>query len=182
MVLFDTTMVLLLLQENAPAPLDPSTGKPIQGVKERIEHLIRKLDDEDQTIVIPTPVLSEILVLSGKAGANYIQIIEGSSRFRIAPFDTRGAVQVASMANDAIRKGNKKGDSKAVWAKVKYDRQIVAIGITEDVSVIYSDDKDLRALAEKHHIKAYGIADLFLPINSPVSPQTSFYPLLNHPE
>lgn len=169
-------MALLLLQKDALPSLDPLTGKPIQFVKERIDYLIQRLDEENQTIIIPTPVLSEVLIRSGKAGANYVQLIGESSRFKIAPFDTRAAVEVASMANEAIIKGNKRGDSNAIWAKIKYDRQILAIGVIENASAIYSNDRDLRTLAEKHRIKAYGIEDLPLP--PPTNPQTSFeYPV-----
>jgi predicted nucleic acid-binding protein len=170
MVLFDASILLFVLDKKTPAPLDSTTGKPIEGAKERIEYLIQKLEEEDNTIVIPTPVLSEILVRAGKAGADYVQKIDRSARFKIAPFDTRAAVEVASMAREAIVKGRKKGDSTATWAKIKYDRQIVAIAIIENVSTIYSDDKDLRTLAQTHHIKTYGLAHLPMP---PGNPQTS---------
>lgn len=170
MVLFDSSMLLFILDKRTPAPLDLATGKPIEGTKERIEYLILKLEEEGNTIVIPTPVLSEILVRSGKAGADYVQILDRSARFKIAPFDTRAAVEVASMAREASTKENKKGDSTETWAKIKYDRQIVAIAKTENVTTIYSDDRNLCALAKIHYIKTYGIADLIMP---PGSTQTS---------
>lgn len=170
MVLFDTTIALLLLSKNTPTPLDPTTGKQIEKAKERLDFLIHTLEQEDHTIVIPTPVLSELLVRAGRAGEGYLQIIARSSRFKIAPFDTRAAIELAIMSRNATAKGNKKGDSAASWNKVKFDRQIVAIGKTENVTAIYSDDKDLRALAKIHHMTPYGIADLPIP---PSNLQTS---------
>lgn len=172
MVLLDSSMLLFFLDKRTPSPLDPTTGKPIEHAKERIDYLIKTLQEDGNTIVIPTPALSEVLVRSGKAGADYIQILSGSAKFRIAPFDTRAAIEVASMA----RSGNKKGGLSSTHAKIKYDRQIVAIAKTENVTVIYSDDKGLRTLAQAHSIKVYGLADLPIP---PSDPQTS---LLDHVE
>ncbi len=172
MVLFDSSMLLFFLDKRTPSPLDPNTRKPIEHAKERIDYLIKTLQEDGSIIVIPTPVLSEVLVRAGKAGSDYIQILNGSAKFRIAPFDTRAAIEVASMA----RSGKKKEGLSSTYAKIKYDRQIVAIAKTERVTTIYSDDKDLRTLAQAHAIKPYGLADLPLP---PSDQQTS---LLDHVE
>lgn len=176
MVLFDSSMLLFFLDKRTPSPLDPTTGKPLEYAKERIDYLIKTLEEDGTTIVIPTPVLSEVLVRAGKAGADYIHILNGSAKFRIAPFDTRAAIEVASMARSAMRSGNKKGGSSSTYAKIKYDRQIVAIAKTENATIIYSDDKGLRTLAQAHSIKPYGLADLPIPHSDP---QTS---LLDHVE
>lgn len=170
MVLLDSSILLFFLEKETPSPLDPSTGKAIEHAKERIDYLIKTLQEDGNIIVIPTPVLSEILVRAGKAGADYYQILNGSANFRIAPFDTRAAIEVASMANGTGKSGNKKGGLASTYAKIKYDRQIVAIAKTEKVTIIYSDDKNLQTLGESHGIKSYGLADLPLP---PSDPQTS---------
>ena len=47
--------------------------------------------------------------------------------FRIEPFDTRPAIEVAAMTRNAKAAGSRKGISDATWAKLKFDRQIVAI-------------------------------------------------------
>ena len=163
MVLFDATMLLLFLSPNTPAPLDPKTGKQVAEPKKRIDYLVQTLQEARTKIIVPTPALSEILVRAGKAGSSYLPIIERSSAFRIAPFDTRAAVEVAIMAREASEKGKKKISPAVTYAKIKYDRQIVAIGKTLSVTAIYSDDRELKALAESQSIKAYGIAELPLP-------------------
>ena len=48
------------------------------------------------------------------------------------------------------------------WAKVKYDRQIVAIAKVSGATAIYSDD-DVRTLGGRHGIPVLGLADLPLP-------------------
>lgn len=56
-----------------------------------------------------------------------------------------------------------KRDAEATWAKLKYDRQIIAIALVAGATVIYSDDKGLRTIAMRHGIKVIGLADLDLP-------------------
>lgn len=174
MVLIDSTILLFFLDPKTPAPLDPNTGKLVSNPEGRINVLINKLQKEGTKIVVPTPVLSEILVIAGTAGPSYLSILEKTSVFRIAPFDIRAAVEVAAMAQRDRSLPKKLKSSVATWAKVKYDRQIVAIGKTLGTTAIYSDDNDLKALAKAYSIEPSGIADLPLP---PEDPQTS---LLEH--
>jgi hypothetical protein len=67
------------------------------------------------------------------------------------------------MTRDALGKQKKKGDSAATWAKLKYDRQIVAIAKVYGATNIYSDDSDIRTMASKEGIKVIGLADLPVP-------------------
>lgn len=172
MVAFDATTLLLIFSPNVPPPLDPTTNQPVQFAKERIDFLIAHLEKEKIKIVIPTPALSEILVRSGKAGSEYLEIITTSAAFKIVPFDIRAAVEVAAMTYQAIQQGDKRGGMEAPWAKVKYDRQIVAIAKVEQASVIYSDDKDVRNLAQTEGMSVVGISGLPLP---PDAAQTNLF-------
>jgi hypothetical protein len=52
----------------------------------------------------------------------------------------------------------------ATWAKVKFDRQIVAIAKVEKASMVYSDDEDVRKLAAAEGIpicvrSAFSVSD-----------------------
>jgi len=67
------------------------------------------------------------------------------------------------MTRAAISASDKRGGLEASWAKIKFDRQIVAIGKVAHVSMIYSDDRDVRALAAAENIPVRGIAELPLP-------------------
>jgi hypothetical protein len=69
----------------------------------------------------------KILVRAGDAGPEYLDILNKSASFRIVPFDQRAAVEVAAALREAIDAGYKKGGTQSPWAKVKFDRQIVAI-------------------------------------------------------
>jgi predicted nucleic acid-binding protein len=156
MVLFDSTFALLVWLPGVPAS--------VSQAKERVEHLINELHTQSNKIIIPTPVISELLIYAGKAGPQYLSEITKSAKFKVAPFDTRAAVEVASMLGAAVKAGKKKGSSgKGSWPKTKFDHQIVAIGKVEGADTVYTDDQDLGKLAAKLGLKVVTLSDLPLP-------------------
>ena len=148
MPVFDATTLLLFLEPDAPAPLDPVTDEPITDAKARIDQLINTLDKRRETIVIPTPALSEVLVHANEAGAEYLDILNTTRCFRIEPFDQRAAVELATMTREALREGDLRAGTQATRAKLKFDRQIIAIARTQNQTTIHSDDDDIATLAE----------------------------------
>lgn len=83
--------------------------------------------------------------------------------FRIEPFDTLAAIELAAMTRTALASGDKKGGVDAPWQKVKFDRQIVAIARVTRATAIYSDDKGVIAAAKMLGINTIGLAELPLP-------------------
>ena len=163
MVVFDATTLLLLLSPSVPPPRDPATHTSVEHARERIDQLVKELEQNRTKIIIPTPALSEILVRAGSAGPAYLDRLNASAAFRIVSFDQRAAVELAAMTREAITAGDKRGGTQGTWAKVKYDRQIVAIAKVEGADRIYSDDEDVRRLAMPAGIAVIRIADLPLP-------------------
>jgi hypothetical protein len=128
---------------------------------------VRSLAKAKVKIVIPTPALSEALVGAGAKAANdYLASISKSHHFRIAPFDERAALEVAFMTQAAIISGDKKSGSPDTWAKIKYDRQIVAIAKVAGAGIIYTDDRNMRALAFANGLRSVSVADLQIPSDS----------------
>lgn len=163
MVVMDATTLLLLLRPNVDAPHDRSTGNPVEFVEKRLNYLVKTLERTKTKIVIPTPALSEFLVRAEAAGPALLQRITKQAVFRIVPFDTLAAVEVAMMTRDALDKGDKRGGLLAPWAKVKYDRQIVAIAKVVQARAIYSDDEDVEKIGRAAGIHVISIASLPLP-------------------
>lgn len=168
MVIMDATTLLLLLYPSASPPIDESTGLPVTKCKERIELLLQNLSQANIQVMVPTPVLSEVLVTTGADKARVLNEINNAYAFKIQPFDTLAAVEV-SMLTDADLQANKKLTADETKAKVKYDRQIIAIAKVNGVQTIYSDDGKLGAKARSNGIVAIRMADLPLP---PEPPQT----------
>jgi len=173
MVVFDSSVLLLVLDPNAKPPTDPATGQPLDKSADRIEYLISNLTADKEKIVIPTPVLSEVLVHAGDAMQQYLDILNGQAAFRIAPFDQKAAIEAALSMSDAIKRGGHRVDAAnpdATKTKIKFDRQIVAIAKAEDAQAVYSDDADVHRYAKSLGLVAYRTADLDLP---PEDPQQS---------
>jgi hypothetical protein len=124
MVVFDTTTALLALRPGVNPPLDPATGAPVQHAEARISLLVETLAKAHTRIVIPTPVMSELLVHAGAATAELVTRLTRSATFRVMPFDTRAAIELALMTRNAIDDGDKRGGIDAPWNKIKFDRQI----------------------------------------------------------
>jgi len=163
MVVIDATTLMLFFRPDVKTPAGKGR-KPIEFAKERIENLIKELEKSREKIVVPTPVLSEILVRAGTAESQ--QIVERLNRysvFRVEPFGARAAIEVAAMTRTAIGGGNKRGVSKAPWTKVKFDRQIVAIAKVIGAETIYSDDSDIQSIANAVDITVVGLEDLPIP-------------------
>jgi hypothetical protein len=164
-VAFDASVLLPLLNPNIPGPIDPATGKPLESCRERVDYLIQSLEEHRTKIIIPTPALSEILVHADRAGPEYLARIRSSRAFKIETFDERAAAEVAFMIHEELRPLGKKRRKQAIqtWAKVKFDRQIVAITKVNNASIIYSDDNGVRSFAQQSGLTVIGLAQLPLP-------------------
>lgn len=163
MLAVDNTFLTLMLHPSAKPPLDPSTGRPVDRLEERIELLIDTLSEDRETLIIPTPVLSEFLILAGKDGPKYLTLIGKNSIFKIEDFDTRAAVELAAIELDIRSKGSKRADQEGTWAKIKFDRQIVTIAKVNGATKIYSDDEDVERFARRCGIPVVKTWELPLP-------------------
>jgi predicted nucleic acid-binding protein len=162
MVLFDAGFLSILYHPNPRVPADPATGNPPSFSKERIEYLIDSLSDDGEKILIPTPALAEVLMALGKGGAQAIASLHGEAVFRIVGFDERAAIELALMS-ETIRGEKKRKEQAGTWAKVKFDRQIVAIAKVNKVRAVYSTDGDVLALARREGLRGFACHDLPIP-------------------
>lgn len=162
-VAFDNTVATVLFNRRAGIPPHPETGQPIEMARQRIEGLVRKLQKEKERIIIPTPVIAELLTVAGPDGTQYFDTITRSKQFQVGDFDVRAALEVSLMNATALVEGDKKDGIDAPWQKIKVDRQIVAICKVNNVSVLYTDDGSLRRTAEKVGLTTMGIHELPIP-------------------
>lgn len=170
MIVFDTSVLLLVLDPKAKSPTDPDTGLPVEKAAERIDHLIDILVADKQKVIVPTPVLSEVLVHAGSAFQRYLEILNKQSVFRVAPFDQRAAIEAAIAMKDAMQRGGHRVDAAnqdASKTKVKFDRQIVAIAKVEGAHTVFSDDEDVHRYASRSNLIVYRTLDLDLPPEDP---------------
>jgi predicted nucleic acid-binding protein len=163
-ILFDATMLLLAIKPHLiKPPIDEKTEAPVEEVEARVNALIEKIEKDKAHIIIPAPALSEVLIDAGNDIASIMQIIQKNAVFHIEPFDMKAAIELALMTISARKRKDKRSGVHATWAEVKFDYQIVAIAKVNNVTAIYSDDKNLKAFAEKFNIETIKISDLPIP-------------------
>lgn len=128
----------------------------------RINFFVHRMSAAGHRILIPTPALAEFLCGAGAAGPDYLATISRSRHFRVAAFDERAAVELAAHHIEGARAFGKRGGAEpdAPWQKIKIDRQIVAVATMERAATIYSNDRDIAALAAQHEIEVVSMRDL----------------------
>ena len=172
MVVFDTSVVLLTLNPSAPGPLDPATGIPLTHADLRVKFLLKQLSDQKVQVGIPTPVLSEFLVMAGPKKQEFANAFISSGNFKLFTFDELAAIEVAFL-EDADLKSGRALDANTTKAKVKFDRQIIAIAKVNRADVLYCSDDKLGSVAEKNKIKVIYTWDLPMP---PEDKQVKLFP------
>jgi predicted nucleic acid-binding protein len=155
MVGFDANFLMLALRPGIPASVDDA--------EERVQKLLADLQQKNERIIIPTPALTEFLVHAEAAGPKYLDEIQKSSRFKIAPYGIKAAVDVALAIEAAVTKKDKRDGTRDTWAKVNFDRQIAAIARVEGCHTLYTDDPGLKNFAQKIGLKVIALAQLDLP-------------------
>lgn len=164
MVVFDNSFLTLVLHPAARPPKDPSTDLPVDRVPERVDLLIDTLSEDGQAIIIPAPVLTEFLVLADKDGPRYLSQIDQNRMFRVESFDIKAAVELAALHLEVRASGGgRRGGQERTWAKIAFDRQIVAIAKVNDAHTIYSDDEGVKKFAERHGIAVVRTWELPVP-------------------
>lgn len=155
MIAFDTTFLALMIY--------PGAQHDIADAKERVEFLISDIHGSGEKIIVPTPAFSELLIKSGPARNEIIQLLTKSPKFKLAEFDVRSALELSLMSDAAFTRKDKKEGATGTWVKVKFDRQIVSIAKTFGARVIYSEDGGLRAIAKREGLLALSVSDIKIP-------------------
>jgi hypothetical protein len=171
-IAFDTT-ALSLVWVGGSIPTSRLTLKPVKFAKERVEALIKEIAAKQDVILIPAPVLSEVIVRIPAKADELIQHLRTSPWFRVGDFNSAAAVDLALRTAKALAAGDKReGLKDPPWTKIKFDRQIVSIAIVNQASEIISDDGDVAAIGERWNFRVRRVEDL------PVPPELVPPPLL----
>ena len=159
--LFDANFLILLFDAKAPAPSRPGRFK-ILDAQRRIQNLVDDLAKKRVKIIIPTPALSEFMLLTPDAYTSYLTEIRKRSVFEICSFDDAACVELVEYS---MQLGNpkRKPDRVETWAKLKYDRLILAVAKVNRVTELYTNDDGVRDLALQLGIKPIDLEHLPVP-------------------
>jgi predicted nucleic acid-binding protein len=161
--LFDAGFLHILFDDRARVPRDSRGKLIVDRAQDRIDFLVQRISEQRDKIILPAPALTEFMLLAADRWVDYLTIIRRRSVFEIAGYDEPEAVE---LVEHWLKHGDGrklKASAPETWAKLKYDRQIVAIAVTRRVERIYSTDSDLHKFAKQLNINSYDIKDLPLP-------------------
>jgi predicted nucleic acid-binding protein len=159
-VVLDTSVLIFLVYPTASAPQDPATGKPVQHCQERIEGLLEDLDQGDTELIVPTPVLSELLILAGSRQVEILAAVTNKKSVRVADFNQMAAVENAALRRKKELTKKKRSETKK---EVSFDLQIVAIARVAQADRVLTDDEGVIARCKLAGIETMGIADIPIP-------------------
>lgn len=158
---FDNTTLSVLLNPACRIPIDPVTSKPVTQAKQRVELLVQTLAKMRQRIILPTPVIGELLTAIGPSAQQYIDIVARSRVFEIAAFDEKAAIELAFLNREVFAEQDNARSEP--YQKVKIDRQIIAVLKSRNAEVIYTDDNGQYNRALLCGIKPARLHELALP-------------------
>jgi hypothetical protein len=158
---FDATFLTLLTDDLSPAPPPPAGVH--DTARDRLKYLLETLEADRIDLVLPTPVLAELLSLGRTDFDATYAALKGLSRIRVEGFGERAALECGLMLRNASARTEPK-------AKVKFDHQIVAIAKVVGADTVYSDDDGVQRLSRRAGLACFGVWEL---PPRPVDPQGS---------
>ncbi|MEH6809239.1 MAG: hypothetical protein V7651_10320 [Hyphomonas oceanitis] len=159
---FDANIWIARYDPSIRTPIDPSSGQPITHAQQRVKALIKQAGQDKHTILIPTPVLSEVLAYTDDRRFEMLAAIAKSAHFQVASFDMKAAVELAEMNLEAAV-GDKRFGSEDPYQKTKIDRQIAAICKVNDCKTFYTTDRSLGNFARRFGVEVKHLSDIPLP-------------------
>jgi len=162
LIAFDANLWIARYDRSIRTPIDPSTGDPIEHAQDRVKNLISEAAKRKETLLVPTPVLSEVLAYTDERRFDMIASINSSATLKVAPFDMKAAIELAEMNLEAVA-GDKKFGSEDPYQKTKIDRQIVAICKANNCDALYTTDRSLGNFAKRFGLEVRHLSDIPLP-------------------
>lgn len=157
----DSSVLCLWLNPQARPPLDPQTGQPVARAAERVAELCRQLLEQREAIIVPAPVVAEVLSAASLAADAVQSAIDRLFGLRVEPFDLKAAIELARLTRDVLV--DRDVAEKEPRQKVKVDWQILAVLAVHGVHTLYTDDRAMARRAQACNMRAIGVAELPLP-------------------
>lgn len=134
MIAIDPNILSMIIYPGTSVPDDHRTGQPIALARERANQLVEEASRNKESVLIAAPILAEVLVVVASRDRG---LCHGTGAVAYSP---NQAVRCALRTRAAKDAGDKRDGARDSWAKVKYDRQLLAIAKVEGVGEVYSTD------------------------------------------
>lgn len=132
-----------------------------ENMIEKTKSFLKWLDDEKKQIILPAPIITEILApVTNTADRDaFMDIIY--RRFRVAPLDDIAAQKAGEIWSTTpnYKEYYTEGED-GIRNRFKYDILILGIAITQNVTCLYSEDKALRGIGKLHGLNTSEIPSI----------------------
>jgi predicted nucleic acid-binding protein len=160
-IVIDTNVLVQIMQNDGAKDLiDPETDKLVAGAFERAEALVDRIDTLNGVVVLPAPVVAEYLLgIERNSYQRHLEILNGVRCIEVSAFDQQAAIECALLVTNQEMK---QLDPDSKMAKLKYDRQILAIAIASGAKEIWTHDKQLYKRSRAMGLIARSLASIDL--------------------
>ena len=148
-----------VLIDQASGTIQDQKGSAIEFVRERLLHFIKENKAE---VILPSPVYSELLMISTVTTELLDKYLGNNGRFIICPYDVRAARVHAEVEKPILRKDKRAGRNETM-ARLKFDRQILSIAKQNGVELIVTSDTGVISDSKRYDINTICVAEMDLP-------------------
>ncbi len=144
MIVIDTNVLATLIAAN-----------PSSEEYTNIISLFQDAKRKGYYIGIPTPVIAEFLVIDNDIRTQFFEIFKNNKSIKILPFDLKSAYECSDIEAYARKTGNKLHPlpkESEPYQKVKIDRQILAIALSNNAKLLVTNDIPLKKISEAHGV------------------------------
>ena len=158
-IVIDTNVLVQIMQNQRSTDLrNPENGEIVDRPFERALALVDHVDAVGGLVVLPAPVLSEYLFgIDKTAFQAHLDVINSVKSIEVAAFDQVAAIECAMLVTDAEQRLM---DPNATKAKLRVDRQILAIAVAAGVSEIWTHDIGLTKKAASMGLSVKSLSDI----------------------
>lgn len=163
MIVVDTNFLVLML--------DPESTQDVNGRVARVRHFVETLSKRGDLIVIPAPVISELVAGRAQKVDEVVEALRPLRAFFIQPFDTVIAIEAGERIAAAQSKVPFEERLPGWRVAMKFDAMVAATAIVRGATELYTDDKGLSKYLVGTKVRVVLVDELPLP---PEPPQHEF--------
>lgn len=158
-VVLDNNVLIHVMHNQNAGPLhDPATGDLVDRLPERADALVEQITSRRGRLIVPTPVLTEYLLgIDPVESDAHVRELNSMTAIEFMPFDELAAIECAYMVNAVERS---QLSPNATKAKLRFDRQILAICKAAGVDELWTHDVELYNKAKEVDISSGSLADI----------------------
>lgn len=154
----DTNILICFIQPDPPSRTE--------RVPERVEYLLQRLDQDGASVVIPAPVLAELLLYANADEGAVRAELHRIPRVEFGPFNEVTAVELARLERKLQSAKISRSEFVGSRSKLKFDKLIIAIALRYELPTLYTDDDNLTKIAKRIGLRVTSSSQLPLPPQS----------------